>query len=128
MINGPDSKRRRKDFGKKRFNTPTVSNWPVQSHGADLMRLAAVFASEKGVRIAAPVHDAFLITASTAEIEEQVQTMRQAMNHACQYIFDGEVIPTSIGDGSGPVHYPDRFYEPGGEKMWNQITNILGKM
>ena len=37
-----------------------LMNWPIQSAGADLMRLlTAIAATEAGIELAAPVHDGF---------------------------------------------------------------------
>ena len=38
-------------------------NFPMQANGAEMMRLAACMAIERGIEVCAPVHDAFLICA-----------------------------------------------------------------
>jgi hypothetical protein len=38
-------------------------NWPIQSAGADLMRIVCIAATEAGIELVAPVHDGFLIVA-----------------------------------------------------------------
>jgi hypothetical protein len=38
-------------------------NWPMQANGAEMMRIAAMAATEAGIEVCAPVHDAFLIAA-----------------------------------------------------------------
>jgi DNA polymerase I len=49
----------------------TLRNFPIQSAGAELLRLAASLATEQGIAVAAPVHDALLI-----ESDEQASTRR----------------------------------------------------
>ena len=45
-----------------------LQNFPMQAHGAEMLRLACSLATERGVKIAAPVHDAILIAAPSGEI------------------------------------------------------------
>jgi hypothetical protein len=51
-----------------------------------MMRFAAIAATEAGIEVSAPVHDAFLIAASVSEIDERVAFMRELMSRA------GEVV------------------------------------
>src|SRR5262249_33402339 len=39
----------------------SIQNWPIQSAGADLLRLVCCLATEQGIRVLAPVHDALVI-------------------------------------------------------------------
>ena len=44
-------------------NTPrstTLRNFPMQANGAEMLRLACCLATERGVQVCAPVHDAVL--------------------------------------------------------------------
>ena len=41
----------------------SLLNQPMQSNGAEMLRLACIFATEAGIRVCAPVHDALLIEA-----------------------------------------------------------------
>ena len=47
-------------------NPRSFMNFPMQAHGADILRLAACYLVEAGVGLLAPVHDAFLIEAPEA--------------------------------------------------------------
>ena len=42
-------------------NPRSLRNWPMQSHGAEMMRIAACLATERGIGVCCPVHDALLI-------------------------------------------------------------------
>jgi len=39
----------------------TISNFPMQSHGAEMLRWACTFATEQGIEVHAPVQDALLV-------------------------------------------------------------------
>ena len=44
-------------------NPRSLMNFPMQANGAEMMRIAAIAATEAGIQVCAPVHDAFLIAA-----------------------------------------------------------------
>src|SRR5690606_37702173 len=44
----------------------TLRNFPIQGNGAEMMRLASIRLVADGVRVCAPVHDAFVIEAPSA--------------------------------------------------------------
>ena len=41
----------------------TFLNWPMQAHGAEMMRIASILAVERDIKLCAPIHDALLIEA-----------------------------------------------------------------
>jgi DNA polymerase I len=46
--------------GITEFNERSVRNWPIQSTGADILRIACIMAVRHGIKLVAPVHDAVL--------------------------------------------------------------------
>ncbi len=62
-----------------RTSPRTLRNWPMQGHGADILRVACILGWERGVTICAPLHDAVLIEAAEADIDHVVEVMRGAM-------------------------------------------------
>ena len=67
----------------------TLLNYPEQAGGADCMRLAAIAATEAGIRIVAIVHDAFWITAPLPELDDAIETMKRLMVRASNVITGG---------------------------------------
>ncbi len=53
-------------------NPRSLRNFPMQANGAEMLRIACCLATERGIRICAPVHDAVLIEAPADRIEEEV--------------------------------------------------------
>jgi len=50
------------NFGHSaKLNDRSLLNFPMQANGAEMIRLAACLASEAGLRICAPIHDALLL-------------------------------------------------------------------
>ena len=48
----------RAEKGQAGFNSRTLVNFPMQANGAEMMRIAACLATEAGLEVCAPVHDA----------------------------------------------------------------------
>ena len=93
-------------------NRRSVGNWPIQSTGAVLLRLATVLASRKGVRIIATVHDAIMIEAREEEIDEHLRLAKEAMDEACHAVLGG-VIRTE----HQIIHASGRYYDEKGKKL-----------
>jgi hypothetical protein len=86
-----------------------------------MLRLAIIGLVESGIRVCAPVHDAVLIEAPTAEIDAVVATAQAIMREASRVVLSG----FEVRIDSKIVRYPDRYDEPRGEAMWQKITQIL---
>src|SRR5262249_17333470 len=65
----------------------TLRNWPMQAHGAEMMRLAACLATERGIAVCCPVHDAFLIEADAGMIDAESARMQEAMREASELVL-----------------------------------------
>ncbi len=78
------------------FNERTFRNYPMQANAAEMMRLAAGHAHDRGVRVCAIVHDAFLIEVPSVAIDTAVADMRSAMNEASTYLLDGVTLKTDV--------------------------------
>jgi DNA polymerase I-like protein with 3'-5' exonuclease and polymerase domains len=101
----------------------SLMNWHMQANGAEMMRIAAIAATEAGIRVCAPIHDAFLIEAPVEEIDEQVAFMRELMSRAGGVVTGGLPIRTE----AKVFRYPDRYVDPRGVPMWNRIIGLLDK-
>jgi DNA polymerase-1 len=102
-------------------NTRSLMNWPVQSAGAEMMRIAAIAATEAGLEVCAPVHDAFLIAAPLERLDSDVAKMRALMSRAGRAVTGGLDVRTD----SEVVCWPDRFMDPRGAAMWSRVVGRL---
>jgi hypothetical protein len=104
-------------------NVRSVLNWPVQSTGSVLLRLAVILAARRGVRIIATVHDAILIESQEEDIEHHVALAKAAMDEACHLVL-GEAIRSDCqiisSSGAG------RFQDEKGSKLWKTICDFMG--
>lgn len=71
------------------LNPRTLQNYPMQANGAEMLRLACCLATEAGVRVSAPVHDALLVEAPMEQLAATVATTQQAMATASRVVLNG---------------------------------------
>ena len=74
--------------------TTAIRNWPIQSAGAEMLRLACNLIVEQGITLCAPVHDAVLIEADAESIDHAVAVTRDCMATASATLLDGLEIGT----------------------------------
>jgi hypothetical protein len=114
-------------FGWKRLvrstdRSTSLMNFPMQANGAEMMRLAAIAATEAGIEVCAPVHDAFLIAAPPNRLDDDVAHMRELMTQAGMVVTGGIKIRTD----AKITRYPDRYMDENGKEMWNLVANLSG--
>ncbi len=98
-------------------------NWPIQSTGSEMLRLACILGVERGIQICMPVHDAVLIQAQIEQIEQAVAEMRDAMVEASTMVLDG--FELRVDDHVS--RYPETFRDPSrrDEKLWDIIQDLM---
>src|SRR5262249_61100868 len=104
-------------------NPRMLRNFPMQANGAEMLRLACCLATERGIEVCAPVHDAVLICAPLDRLEEDIAGMRAAMAQASKIVLGGPELRTD----ATRTHYPDRFHDPRGMEMWNRVIELVTK-
>jgi DNA polymerase I len=104
-------------------NPRSLRNFPMQANGSEMLRLACCLATERGVEVCAPVHDAVLICAPLDHLESNIASMRAAMAEASRIVLDG----FELGTDAHLVKYPDRYADSRGAVMWNQVTGLIAK-
>jgi DNA polymerase-1 len=107
--------------GITEFNSRSIINLPVQGTGADILRLACIWATRHGIELCAPVHDAVLIEAPIERIEVDVALMREIMRRASRVVLGGHELRTDYTI----VRYPDRYTDGRGTKMWTEVLELL---
>jgi hypothetical protein len=104
-------------------NPRSLRNFPMQANGAEMLRLACCLATERGIEVCAPVHDAVLICAPLDRFESDIERMRTAMAEASRIVLAGFELRTDVMR----VKYPDRFQDPRGTTMWNRVNELIAK-
>jgi DNA polymerase I len=103
------------------FNPRSLRNFPMQANGAEMLRLACSLATERGVEVCAPVHDAVLIAAPLDQLDQNIATMREAMAEASRAVL----ADLELGTDVAVVAYPDRYRDKRGVVMWDRVMKLI---
>jgi DNA polymerase-1 len=102
-------------------NPRSLRNFPMQANGAEMLRLACCLATERGVEVCAPVHDAVLICAPLDRLESDVTRMRACMAEASRIVLDG----FELGTDAAVIRHPDRYLDKRGKLMWDRVLGLI---
>ena len=111
-------------------STRSLMNFPAQAGGSDVLRLAAITATECGYTIAAPVHDALWILAPIAELDATIAAMSDIMAKAGALVTGGLPIgakveyivrsPQCLGDV--------RESKDKGQTLWAEVKVLVHRL
>jgi hypothetical protein len=104
-----------------------LMNYPAQSAGADMMRIVTIAATEAGIAVCAPVHDAVWVMAPLKELDDTTEHMRDLMRRASIAVTDGHACRIAT---EHVVRYPQclgdvRDAEARGQLMWVEVNNLI---
>jgi DNA polymerase family A len=106
------------------INPRTVRNFPIQSAGAEILHVASVLAERRGIRIVAPIHDAFVAEVEAGQEEEASLALDRVMRDASRVVLRGYELGTDVQ----VVRAGERFFDERGLKMWTTVTELLAKL
>jgi hypothetical protein len=102
-------------------NPRSLRNFPMQAHGAEMLRLACCLMTERGINVCCPVHDATLVEGPADSIEDVVAQTQAAMRDASELVLPGFPLRTDAKITRHPKHYED----PRGVVMWGTVMRLL---
>jgi hypothetical protein len=102
-------------------NPRSLANFGCQANGAEMMRLACSMATEQGISVCCPVHDALLIEGDADNMADTVARTQGIMREAGRIVLDG----FEIDSDAKIVAYPDRYFdEDRGRAMWEKVVQL----
>jgi DNA polymerase-1 len=99
----------------------SLLNFPMQANGAEMLRVACMLATEAGISVCAPVHDAVLIEAPLDELDATIAETIAHMEAAAIAVI-GAVVPANVEQVIRPGQ---RFSDARAEVMWNTVVGLL---
>ena len=102
-------------------NPRSLRNFPCQANGAEMLRLACCLATERGIAVVAPIHDALLIEGPSGEIDDLVARTQAAMAEASGTVLDG----FRLRADAKVVRWPDRYMDDRGRRFWDRVLALL---
>jgi DNA polymerase I len=104
-------------------NPRMLRNFPLQANGAEMLRLACCLATEAGIRVCLPLHDALLIEAPLPDLDNAVRATQQYMAEASDIVLDGFALRTDVKT----VRHPERYSDPRGAVVWRALEEALAE-
>ncbi len=102
-------------------NPRSLANFPMQANGAEMLRLACCLATEAGIRVCCPVHDALLIEAEIDRVNQVVEQTQAFMAEASGIVLGG----FTLRSDAKIVRYPDRYADGDrGRVMWDTVQRL----
>jgi DNA polymerase-1 len=101
----------------------SLQNFPMQSHGAEMLRLACIYAAEKRLGVCAPLHDAIFAVASLNQEQWALDTLADCMARASKDLL-GTVVPVEFF----VTRYPNNFVpddKPMAVTVWSKMMTAL---
>ena len=102
-------------------NPRSLRNFPMQANGAEMLRVACCLATERGIEVCAPVHDAVLICAPIERLDADIAATQSAMSEASRAVLDGFEISTDVKI----IKSPDRYSDERGRVMWTRVCDLV---
>ena len=93
----------------------------MQANGAEMLRMAACFATEQGTEVCALIHDAMLICAPLDRLADDIKRTRACMAKASRAVLNSVELRTDVH----VVRYPDHYQDPRGTLMWDRVMRLV---
>jgi DNA polymerase I len=104
----------------------SIRNWPVQSTGAEILRIACILATRHGIRLLAPVHDAVLIEAPIDRIEKDVALTQEIMRRASRIVLNARADGThELRTDAKIIRHPAHYTDKRGQEIWEWVCALL---
>jgi hypothetical protein len=105
------------------FNERSLRNFPMQANGSEVLRLACCLATERGVEVTAPIHDAIMIMAPFRRLQHDIAVTQAAMAEASRIVLGGFELRTEFKI----VRFPDRYSDSRGAVMWARVMKLIAE-
>lgn len=103
------------------INDRSLRNFPVQAHGAEMLRIACVLLIREGIKVCAPIHDAVLIEAPLENLDSAIEKTQRLMKLASQIVLGDFELNSDVKI----FRYPDRYMDERGIGMWNTVMELI---
>jgi hypothetical protein len=97
------------DTHREKINS--LRNFPMQAHCAEILRLACCLATEAGLEVVAPFHDAILVHVPIEEVDQALEFVRGCWARASAALLDGYELRSEIRREKAAFEYPRRYVD-----------------
>ena len=107
--------------GKKVDIRRSLLNWPIQSHGAEILRTALIDLTDNDFKVVALVHDAVMLEIPIPEFKERLEEAKQIMVDASIKVVGG---PIRVDQEIIKSNYEQ---EPKDQKLFEKIMDEIAR-
>ena len=100
-------------------NQRSLYNWPIQSHGSEMIRWALINLVQAGVEVNATIHDAVLVCLNKDNYDQEIDSVKSIMKRCSEDIV-GTVINVDVEKIDG-----NWFQKKGAKKMFDDVMQEL---
>ena len=91
--------------------TNSLRNFPMQATCADILRLACCLATEAGLEVVAPFHDALLLHVSLDDVDESLEFVAGCWSRASAALLDGFELRCEVNREKAAFEFPLRYLD-----------------
>jgi DNA polymerase I-like protein with 3'-5' exonuclease and polymerase domains len=89
----------------------SLVNFPAQATGAEILRLACCLATEEGLEVVAPFHDALLVQVPTDKIDHAIEHVRSCWRRASAALLGGFELGCETDKNKVTYEFPKRYQD-----------------
>ena len=104
------------------LNERSNGNWPVQSTGSDILRVAVLYCRRAGVPACATIHDALAFVVPTAAADELLAIAKAEMERAAQAVVGGH-----IGVDVTRYDWPHVYKDEAGSEFYERVMRLANE-
>lgn len=104
-------------------NDLSIRNWPVQSLGSEILRVAVVLAFRAGLKVCAPLHDAMLAECRVEDLKKTEALLKAVMIEASAVVLGRR---NELGVDVKSWIHPAHYFDKRGVDVWNEVRDLLG--
>jgi hypothetical protein len=102
-------------------NPRSLRNFLSQGNASETLRLACSLATERGLQVIAPVHDALAVESETGSLDESLAETQECMARASEAVLGGFRLRSDVEI----IRHPDRFQDERGVEFWGRVLAVL---
>jgi hypothetical protein len=105
----------------------SLVNFPAQATGAEILRLACCLATEEGLEVVAPLHDALLVHASVVKVDQAIAHVRSCWSRASAALLGGFELRCETDRDKVTYEFPRRYQDGRQTEFFDAALDFLKK-
>jgi DNA polymerase I len=108
-------------LANSRSKERSIKNFPMQAHGAEMLRIACILLDEAGIDVCATIHDAVVIEVPIRDLNEITLKAKDILKTASEIVLNG----FELRADAKAFIYPSNYEDIRGKEIWEVINEII---